>query len=93
MNDGWSEQDFPDEPSLQACLAVILGKCRPAEVRVIDRRRHVGAGTFSAEIVLALSRSSINMRTCRSRVAHARVNALALALLIIIPRQTAARAP
>ena len=45
--------------------------------------------SLSAEIALALSRSSINMRICKSRAAHPRVNERAFALLIMVPRQMA----
>src|SRR5882757_5327282 len=45
-----------------------------------------------AEMALALSRSSINMRTWMSRAAHPRVNEPAVAVVANVPRQTAARA-
>jgi hypothetical protein len=47
---------------------------------------------FSAEIALVFSRSSINMRICKSRAAHPRVNEAAVVLLIIVARQRPASA-
>src|SRR5712671_4365193 len=43
-------------------------------------------------MAFASSRSSINLRSCMSRAAHARVNEPAVALLVSAARQTAANA-